>query len=189
MSCGPSAEWWDSHSCQKTNVCASVCVYVHVCVCGNCDEAKEWTYCPYCRPPLKRCTWLVGVCMCVYGTAVLQYYMGRVRGETQTNYSCGPGACGNCGLNNVGRESGARGRTREEEKRRDSLGKEAFTSWDKMRWPNEERTHGSEKKRHQRKEDVPLCRSALKQEKPQRPAGDVDRGIIWPQGHCRETWD
>lgn len=55
--------------------------------------------------------------MYVYGTAVLQYYMGRVRGETQTNYSCGPGACGNCGLNNVGRESGARGRTREEEKR------------------------------------------------------------------------
>lgn len=62
---------------------------------------------------------LAGWCVyvCVYGTAVLQYYMGRVRGETQTNYSCGPGACGNCGLNNVGRESGARGRTREEEKR------------------------------------------------------------------------
>lgn len=146
MSCGPSAECWDSHSCQKTNVCVHLCVYVHVCVCGNCDEAKEWTYCPYCRPPLKRCTWLVGVCMCVYGTAVLQYYMGRVRGETQTNYSCGPGACGNCGLNNVGRESGARGRTREEEKRFTGkrsvykLRQDEMAKWRENTWQREEKT-------------------------------------------------
>lgn len=176
------------HTRVRKQMCVHLCVYVHVCVCGNCDEAKEWTYCPYCRPPLKRCTWLVGVCVCVcmeqlFSSTTWGGSGGRHRRTTAVALGLVGTVAWTMWEENQGQEEGR------ERKRRDSLGKEAFTSWDKMRWPNEERTHGSEKRRHQRKEYVPLCRSALKQEKPQRPAGDVDRGIIWPQGHCRETWD
>ena len=60
-----------------------------VCVCSNCDdEPKVQTYCPNCRLPPERCTWLVSVCVsvfvcvCVQGTAVLQRYMGRSGGDT-----------------------------------------------------------------------------------------------------------
>lgn len=62
---------------------------------------------------------LAGWCVyvCVWNSCSPVLHGEGQGGETQTNYSCGPGACGNCGLNNVGRESGARGRTREEEKR------------------------------------------------------------------------
>lgn len=147
MSCGPSAECWDSHSCQKTNVCVHLCVYVHVCVCGNCDEAKEWTYCPYCRPPLKRCTWLVGVCMCVYGTAVLQYYMGRVRGGDTDELQLWPWGLWELWLEQCGKR--IRG------KRKDERGREEI-HWEKKRLQAETRWDGQMKREHMaaRREDT-----------------------------------
>lgn len=67
---------------------------------------------PDCRLPPQRCTWLAGLCVCVCRE---QLFSSATRGgqrETRTSHSCGPGACGNCGLNNVGEEA------EEEEKER-----------------------------------------------------------------------
>lgn len=62
-------------------------------------ELKVQPYCPFCRPPLERCTCLVAVtvCVCVYREQLFSSATWGGQGETWTNYSCGPGACGNCG--------------------------------------------------------------------------------------------
>ncbi len=46
----------------------------------------------------------VCVCVCVYREQLFSTATWGGQGETRTSYSCGPRACGNCGLNNVGEE-------------------------------------------------------------------------------------
>lgn len=89
------------------------------------------TYCPYCRLPLQRCTWLaiVCVCVCVQGTAVPQRYMGRSEGDTE-ELQLWPWGLWELWLEQCGRGEGeeAGGRMKEELRRFDN-----FTSWSEMK--------------------------------------------------------
>lgn len=95
-----------NRSCQTT----SQCVSVH----ANSDgEPGAQTHCPRLQAS-PTALHLAGrsVCVCVCRE---QLFSSATRGgqrETRTSHSCGPGACGNCGLNNVGEEA------EEEEKER-----------------------------------------------------------------------
>ena len=109
-----------------------------VCVCSNCDdEPKVQTYCPNCRLPPERCTWLVSVCVsvfvcvcvcvCVQGTAVLQRYMGRSGGDTN-GLQLWPRGLWELWLEQRGR--GEKRRMRERQKRfNGGRGADNFASW------------------------------------------------------------
>lgn len=87
------------------------------------DEARLRTHCPDCRLPPERRTRLVAACVCVHRE---QLFSSATRGgqrETRTSYSCGPGACGNRGLSNMGEERGGWGRAGGREDESDSTGK------------------------------------------------------------------
>lgn len=100
----------------------------HICLCvllcaHSDDEPREQTHCPRCRLPPECCTWLVGLCVCVYREQLFFSATWGGQRETRTSYSCGPGACGNCGLNNVGEQEERRREEGGERSRAESTGK------------------------------------------------------------------
>lgn len=94
---------------------------LHVCVFAICDdEPRLRTHCSDFRHPLQRCTWLdLYVHVCMYREQLFSSATWGGQREARSSYSCGPGACGNCGLNNVGDNTG--GGERKDE--RNSAGK------------------------------------------------------------------
>lgn len=144
--------------CKVVRFPVQVRPHTSVCMCGNCDdEPKMQTYCPYCGLPPERCTWLIGVC--VYREQLFSSATWGGQGETGTSYSCGPGTCGNCGLNNVGEESRREEARGSEEIQREGIHLQAETA----KWSCKEKMSRQEKSEYERNDKRKMrCPSVLK---------------------------
>lgn len=170
-----------SSVCMCACACACALVRVHA-------HARVWKMpkckppASDCRPPLERCTWLGDV-----RARTEQLFSSAIWGgqrEIGKNYSCGPGACGNCGLNNVGEEKRQEEgweRSRSEKTQWEMLSLQAETRWDRT-------AEASWNEKTKEKRGCPSVFQSSGAVKPQRPAGDVDHRF-WPQLHSKETWD